>query len=201
VELAAADRSLVRGAPTVHAVHGKASFSVRTPGGALAGGGGALGALVSEQVAESGGESMRGRVPIADPAVRVGERLGSVLEHKLGAPRIQVVPEPVLADGAKVLAARFGPGLVLALQTEQWMLFYYPTDWSHDRVSYSASARLLDAADGRVLWQSACEFVGSDPATSPTLEELEANDGALLRVKLDEAADACARQLEARLSP
>lgn len=194
VALDATSRGRLAETEAVRAVVRPASFSVRTPGGALAGGGGALGALVSEAVAGRRGEMTRTRHSLADPALRVAETLGETLRSDLGVARVEIAREPVAED------APLGTGLVLELRTQRWLLLYFPTDWSHYRVSYQADARLVDAASATVLWASSCEVLGSDLSPSPTLGELEANDGALLGTKFDEVADACARQLRATLA-
>lgn len=194
VALDAKSRGRLAGSEVVRGVVRPASFSVRTPAGVVAGGGGALGALVSEAIAGRRGEMTRSRHSLGDPAFRVAEALGESLRASFGVARVEIAPEPV-ADGTAP-----GSGLALELRTQRWLLFYFPTDWSHYRVSYQADARLVDAASGSVLWASSCDVLGSDLSSSPTLEELEANDGALLGAKFDEVADECARQLRGTLA-
>jgi hypothetical protein len=194
VPLDATSRSRLAESEVVRAVYRPASFSVRTPGGVLAGGGGALGALVSEGIAGHRGEATRGRHGLGDPALRVAEQVGKTLQADLGVGRVVVEQDPVPED------APAGSGLLLDVRTEQWRLLYFPTDWSHYRVAYQASTRLVDPGRSAVLWQSSCDVLGSDLSESPTLEELEANDAALLRVKFDEVADECARQLRGALA-
>jgi hypothetical protein len=137
---------------------------------------------------------MRRQYGLADPALRVAGKLGQELQASFGVARVDVVPQAVAQDDPG------GSGLALDVRTEQWLLLYFPTDWSHYRVAYGARARLVEGPDARVLWQSSCEVMGSDLSASPTLPELEANGGALLEEKLGEVGDECARQLVAALA-
>jgi hypothetical protein len=198
VPLAAADRVQIAQAPALHGVaRTPEPFSVRTPGGAAAGGGGVLGGLGSLTLFQKKGEAMRSQYGLADPALRVAERLGSALLEDAAAPPLGLAKEPVATDDPGTIAARFGSGLVLDVRTEHWELLYHPTDWSHYRLVYRASARLLEAPAGRVLWQDECETESAETDGSPTLESLEANGAALLKSLLDAAADECATRLRA----
>jgi hypothetical protein len=198
VPLAAADRAAIAAAPVVHAVVRTADrFSLRTPGGAVAGGGGILGGLGSLELFREKGEALRTRHGVGDPALRVVAQLGAALGEDVGAPAVGLVKEPVTSDDPQAIAARFQRGLVLEARTEYWELLYFPTDWAHYRLAYRASARLLAAPSGRVLWRDECAFESDDAAAKPTLEELEANGAALLKTMLEQAADACAARLRA----
>jgi hypothetical protein len=107
------------------------------------------------------------------------------------------------------LKEAFGSGVVLEVQTRTWRV-------ESTRVVYSARARMLRLSDSADIWRVACTRVSqvqvSDvpalaekPAANipqvPRQEELwmeqalKANDGALLRAKLREAADTCADSL------
>ena len=107
------------------------------------------------------------------------------------------------------LKETFQTGVVLEVQTRRWML-------ESARVVYSARARLLRVADSAVIWQGICVHVSEvhvsdvpalaerriphptiaeQPASQLMKEELEANDGKLLKAKLREAADGCADKL------
>jgi hypothetical protein len=196
VPLAAADRAQIAQAPALHGVaRTPEPFSVRTPGSAAAGGGGVLGGLGSLTLFQQKGEAMRSQYGLADPALRVAEQLGAALREEAGAPPLGLAKEPVTTDDPHAIAARFGSGVVLDVRTEYWEVLYYPTDWSHYRLLYRASARLLEAPAGRVLWQGECETESGAADGSPTLEALEANGAALLKSLLDAAADECASRL------
>jgi hypothetical protein len=196
--LAATDRAGIASAPVVHGVvRTPDRFSVRTPGGAVAGGGGLLGGLGSLELFREKGEAMRTRHGIPDPALRVVAQLGAALGEDVGAPPLGLVKEPIPSDDPQAIAARFERGLVLDARTEYWELLYYPTDWSHYRLAYRASARLIEAPSGRVLWRDECVIESDETGPRPTLEALEADGAALLKTMLEQAADACAARLRA----
>jgi hypothetical protein len=198
IPLAATDRAAIAAAPVVHAVvRTPDRFSVRTPGGAFAGGGGMLGGLGSLELFREKGEAMRTRYGIPDPALRVVAQLGVALGEDVGAPPLGVVREPITSDDPQAIAARFGRGLVLEARTEYWELLYQPTDWTHYRLAYRSSARLLEAPSGRVLWREECVIESDDTDPRPTLDALEANGAALLKTILERAADACVARLRA----
>ncbi len=180
----------------IHAVHyPSSSFNVRTPGKTLAGGGGALGSIISLGLFESAGEKMTKDYALEDPILNVQNHFLSSLETDLGLTNIRIVQESPSEDSIDELKRTVGNGMVIDFKTTQWMLYYYPTDWSHYRIAYSARGRLVRLEDSQIIWQGTCESVGQDPKTSPTMNELIANNGALLKEVISEAANACAEQL------
>jgi hypothetical protein len=179
-----------------HVVHyPPSSFSVRTPGKAMIGGGGALGAMLSLGLYESAGDKMASEYTLKDPALRLQSQFLPSLEKDSGIKNIRIAQEPPSGESIEELRRTFGKGMVLDFKTTQWLLFYYPTDWSHYRIAYSARGRLVRLEEPKIIWQGTCEVIGQDPKTSPTMDELVANNGALLKQKINEAADACAEQL------
>ncbi len=175
------------------------SFNVRTPGKALAGGGGLLGGFISLGLFKSAGEKMTHDYSLEDPVVVVKDRFLSSLDSDFGI-KTSSAHEPLSKDSLDELKTTLGKGMVFDFKTIQWMLFYFPTDWSHFRIAYSARSRLIRLEDSKILWQGVCEFIGQDPKTSPTWEQLTENNGALLKIKLSEAADACSKELLAQFN-
>lgn len=159
------------------------------------GGGGALGAVLSMGLYESAGDKMANEYALKDPALRLQSRFLTSLEKDTGSKESRIVQEPPGGESIEELKRTFGKGMVLDFKTTQWLLFYYPTDWSHYRIAYSARGRLVRLEEPKIIWQGTCEVIGQDPKTSPTMDELVANNGALLKQKINEAADACAEQL------
>jgi hypothetical protein len=144
---------------------------------------------------EAAGDKMTKEYGLADPAAVVQERFVAALGQDPGISNIQGVEETPGTDDMAELRRVAGQGLVFDFKTTQWMLYYYPTDWSHYRIAYSARGRLVRLADSTVMWQGTCEVIGQAPASSPTMDALTANNGALLKAKINEAAEACAQQL------
>lgn len=180
----------------IQAVHYSPSpFSIRTPGKVMAGGGGILGSMFSLSLFESAGGKMAKEYTLEDPALRVQNRFLSSLKQDLGITNIRIVQESPSNDSIDELKRTVGKGMVFDFKTTAWTLLYYPFDWTHYRISYEARARLIRLENSRIAWQGNCEFIGEDPKTSPTMDELKANNGAVLKTMLSEAADTCAEEL------
>lgn len=132
---------------------------------------------------------------LQDPVLRVKERFLSTLSVDFDLKNIRPVQGPLTDDRVPALKERFGQGVVIDFKTIKWDLLYYLTDWSHYRIAFSARARMVRLEDSKIIWQGVCDIVGKDRKTSPTLDELESNNGALLKVKLNGAADRCVEEL------
>jgi hypothetical protein len=55
--------------------------------------------------------------------------------------------------------------------------------------------RLIRVSDAKILWQAVCGLRGYPGDEAVKLKDIVASGGALLRVKLDAAAVACANEL------
>lgn len=67
---------------------------------------------------------------------------------------------------------------------------------------YSALVRLVRLSDSTVIWEAACnDAVADKDKSAPSREALMADEGALLKAKLAEAADRCADELSSWLAP
>lgn len=91
---------------------------------------------------------------------------------------------------------------MLDFQTTAWRLTYYPGRIATNyRVIYAVIARLHRMEDSKLLWRGACTATSTqDPEKSPTMDELKANDGTLLKEHIEAVSDACARVLFAQFS-
>lgn len=81
------------------------------------------------------------------------------------------------------------------VQTINWSLGYFPTDWNHYRVIYTAKARLIDSGSKAVLAEGSCVRIPQDNTGAPTYDELLANEASLLKKELSAAADECVKSL------
>ncbi len=82
-------------------------------------------------------------------------------------------------------------GLVLDVETRQWMVGYFPFDWGHYKLQYGARARLIDAVTGKAIRKSTCYFTTADDENPPNDTRVVENDAAWLKDRLSKAADAC----------
>lgn len=169
----------------VHAVHSVATagFMVQSTGYTTAG---VLFSplVVLAQAAE--GASMISELGLEDPVVRVKERVLVALEGSYKIPNVIRVAQPVnrLASDTKSMS-----GLLFEVRTIKWGI-------DNNRVKYAAGVRVVRLADNVTLWDAVCnDAIVDKDKPSPTADALRADKGALLKAKLNQAADACADQL------
>lgn len=93
------------------------------------------------------------------------------------------------------LQKRFKKGYYLQFIPGQWDVIYYMTNWSHYHMYFGVRARLVDLNDGKVLWNAGCSAPQDDGDNAPTIDQLWANDGALLKHWTYTSARECAAQL------
>jgi len=165
-------RRLARGdepspSPSVTVHHATAAPNFMIEGAEYA----SVSALVSPLAAKLAGRfegrSLSDRLALQDPVAIVRERL-------IGALR------PTLSDA-----------VTLEVRTTAWGL-------QDDQVRYQARARLVRFDRSDVLWEATCALPGAAPdAPRASREALTANEGELVKMKLAQAALACADQLAA----
>lgn len=129
---------------------------------------------------------------VQDPAADIARALSARLGEKYGA---QIAPASISLnseDPAQLAAAANGKArYVFDVRTAGWSFAYFPTDWTHYRVTYTARARLIDAEKKTVIAESICSQVPQTNEGAPTYDELLANGAALLKSKLADAGKEC----------
>lgn len=151
------------------------------------------------------GEQVRVQLGLDDPVKRVHERLVAGLAST---PRFRLLPTAparfLSHDAPSELRATLGSGLVLDFRTISWGIVaatkFLPGTTHQYQAFYGVRVRVVRLPDSGVVWQAGCTSVGRNPKGKWTHEELTADDGRLLKSKLNEAADACADQLVAQLT-
>lgn len=179
------DRAAIAGQP-VHAVHHRALrvFTVESTARTL---------FLPVPLGVLEGMQLQKDHGLQDPAAQVKEKLVAVLQKDFGLAGVRSVPEAPESDDAETLRRIYQDGVVLDVRTWNWGLDNY-------RATYQARARLVRLADGTVLWQETCKTsVAGRGASAPTMDALLANQAALLKARLREAADGCAEELAGAL--
>lgn len=128
---------------------------------------------------------------IADPAIEISQALSKKIASTHG---MKAVESSLVAasDDTKALAATYtGADYVLDVKTSNWAFIYYPTDWSHYKVTYRARLRLIDAARQTVVAESSCLSEQGDEAKRPSKEQLLEGRARLLKSYLAKAASSC----------
>jgi len=193
VRLADQDRRALAEAPQIHVVHSvtQGAFLVESTGRTVAAV--LFSPLVAVAAGFGDGHALHRDLRLEDPVLRVRDRLAGVLSADLQLANVRVVNETVQSDQIDDLRALLRTGLVLDVRTTGWGL-------DNERAKYAVRARLLRLADSTLLWQGNCEHVADKALPSPSREALVADDGALLKAKLAQAAEHCADQLAQTLA-
>lgn len=139
---------------------------------------------------------------IEDPAVSISNQLLRIAKDKRS---IAVVPPPkpnlvAQSDDVQALIATYpNVDYVLDVKTLNWLLSYYPTNWTGYRVTYSARVRVIETAGKTVAAETLCTAIEGDDAKPPSYDDLLANQAALLKSYLDKAAARCADKVATEL--
>jgi hypothetical protein len=188
-------RTSLQGAPVTIVTHSEPSFVAMTVGkGAFA----MLGALA----AIADGEQLVKDHHIPDPALAVAARMTPVLQQRFksaGAKSISDPEDKLTTDGALASAAG-NQGVVLDIVTTGWGFFYTTKSLGHYAINMNLKARLIDAGSGKVIALSTCvppdgKQWGED-LPKPTYDEMMADDTALIKSRMLDAANACSILIE-----
>lgn len=174
--------SAIGGRTVVLTEREKPSFGAMTVGKAMFG---ALGAAAMI----SAGNKIVGDNNVDDPAPYISSRLSKELADKRS---VGVSDKKMSVTGSsqkEIMGS--SQDLILDVMTVNWSVAYFPTDWSHYRVIYSAKASLIDAKSKVVLAEGFCAKVPEQTPESPTYDQLLANGAERLKQELKMAADYC----------
>lgn len=169
--------------------HNPPAFAVMTTGKAMFG-------AIGGAAMVSAGNKMRQKYGLIDPTIKVKENFKTKFENRLSLKSLRVENEPLSKDSIEDLRKKFRSGLVLDFKTHVWSFGYYAADWKHYRLSYSVRARLIELRNSKLVWQGICNVFENEPkGERPTLKELKADEGALIKAKLADAAQYCTEDL------
>lgn len=137
---------------------------------------------------------------IPDPADAIASELLATLGSAHGARPSQSVL-PLDTDEVDGIAATAGASVryVVDVQTLNWFAWYFPYDWTHYRLIYIARARVIDVQSRKVIAESSCNLVPSDPEGAPSYKELVGNGAAGLKKELAVASKACLATLKEKM--
>ncbi len=160
-------------------------------------------------------------VDMQDPVVQVKDQFLSVVASRLNVTNIRRIDQPRFARNLRLRGARpalivplqrtFVKGLVFDFDPIEWELMTYGglkslnQDTQLYSLRYVVRGRLIRVDDLRVLWQGTCSLgkgwphddsvYEEPPEARKTLAELTENNNALLKIKRDETAGICTKQL------
>lgn len=177
----------------VSVTRAKPDFAAITPGKAAF-------AMLGAVAMISAGNDLVKLNDVDDPANAIS--LG-LLQELQSARAARPIAPAVLVDGdepEKLIAASKGSAkYVLDVQTINWSLAYFPTDWTHYRVMYVARARLIDAESRKVVAEGKCARVPDSNENAPSYDELVADKAQRLKKELQIAADGCVKSLKTEM--
>jgi hypothetical protein len=175
----------MRGKSIVTVQYPIADFSAFTAGNAVFG---AIGGLAS--VGE--GNKLIKENSIEDLGNKIGRSVSSRLEATSLFKEVSISNTITTNDDLDALvSANSKSEYVLDVRTRLWMLNYYPTDWSHYRLFYTARLRLIEVKSKQVVAENMCKTVEGNDAKPPNWNELVGNNAALLKRYFDSALIKC----------
>ena len=143
----------------------KPAFSAMTAGKAMFGAIGGAAMIIA-------GNKIVNDNEVEDPAGIISAKL---LESVSAGHELKHVPTAVLAKGTGVaeLAGQYSSAdILLDVQTVNWTIAYFPTDWNSYRVIYSAKVRLIDTHKSKILAESFCARIPENSETAPSYDDL-----------------------------
>jgi hypothetical protein len=181
--------SAVRKQSVVHTTRNMPDFSEMTPAKVPFG-------LIGAALMISEGNKTVASNKVADPANAIA---GALLNAMQSAQGMQVVASPVRIDSedpARIAELAKGKArFVLDVRTLVWQMLYFPTDWTHYRVFYTAKARLIDVDTRAVVAEAFCKQLPDSNVNAPTFDEMLALNAARLKAINAAHAQACAESL------
>jgi len=136
---------------------------------------------------------------IEDPALAISRGLMDRLAASRNGKPLHLAKVSDSDDVRSLVAAHPGVDYLVDVKTFNWMFNYYPSDWSHYRVTYVARARLIEASTQQVVAETACQAVQGDDKNPPTKEQLLDKQAALLKDYLRKAAAGCVEVLSKQM--
>ena len=200
-----ATKSLLSTQQEIAAIHySPSSFVAQTPEVRNAGSAGmmfgALGCAIAGAIqageAKQVGSQLVKDYGLEDPVLKVKRSFIESVSRNSNLQNLKLVQEALVDDDRARLKNKFQENFVFDFKTTAWSLNPLPLSPNNYRVQYSGRARLLSFPEGKIEWQGECEADGKIENSAPTLLQLVANSGAILKSQLDSASDACSEQLE-----
>jgi hypothetical protein len=192
IPLATDATAAIKNRNVVTAKREKPDFSAMTAGKATF-------AMLGAVASISSGNEIVAKNNIEDPADYISEKLNTTLSAKYGS-RVSSKSVSVKEDDVQAISKN-NPDidLLLDIRTINWSFIYFPTTWNKYRVIYSARLRLIDVKGKRVMAEGFCARVPDETPTSPTYDELLANNAERLKKELRNAADFCVAEFKSKV--
>jgi hypothetical protein len=131
---------------------------------------------------------------VGDPANDISKALLAALSSQY---ELKAIDQPIEKADASALtqAEAQGSRFAIDVQTVNWGFAYFPSNWTHYRVIYGATAKVVDLKTQQVVAEGSCKSMPETEANAPTYDDLLAENAARLKQELATAAKACIGQL------
>ncbi|WP_133680566.1 hypothetical protein [Paludibacterium purpuratum] len=194
-QLSTAGITALRNQTVIVSVYDRPSFAAMTPAKM-----GLIGGLLGGALTISAGNSLVKENNVADPASQIAFKLTQVMSNRYGA---YAKPKFLRFDSESVdeIAHKAKPSAryVMDVRTVNWGFIYFPTNWTHYQVIYTAKARLIDTQLNAVLAEGGCHYMPPDDTGAPTYDEMVDNGAARLKWELGTATASCVQTLQRQM--
>ncbi|WP_156943096.1 hypothetical protein [Pseudogulbenkiania sp. MAI-1] len=157
-------------------------------------------ALIGAVAAISEGNSLIAKHNVPDPAGTIALGLTEALQQSHSM-RFTSSSISTKTDNASQIAtdASGRSAYVIDAQTINWSFVYFPTNWTHYRVIYTAKVRLINANTKSVVAEGFCKRIPDSDVGAPTYDELLSADAAGLKKELNIAAQECINSMKTEM--
>lgn len=189
VTLSDDDIAAMRGKSVAVTLHEPPSFIAGSPGKATF-------AMVGAFAMMKAGNDFVKDNGIEDPAVELRRQLGELLQSEYGVQMQPVDDQPTREKKPEKLARlHSSAGYMLSVRNLGWQHMYYTSDWNNYWLAYTAYVQLIETGSGRTVAQTGCGLSTMNTPIKPTMQEMHANGGQLVKDFLAATRWSCLRQL------
>ncbi len=141
------------------------------------------------------------RIGFEDPAERIQKALMEQFQSHFAQSKVEELKRVHPMSDLEGLKKRAKTDLALAYKTVRWELLPYLTCMNCAYLRYRGHARLIDLKTLKVIWNGRCSYTedARKGIHRPRVWEFYADDGALIKSELNNAAEACVKQLSEQL--
>lgn len=152
-----------------------------------------------EEDAHDLGAQIVGEPGLEDPTLELKTRFIAAVTTELGLTSIENISQSPSPEDYLMLRHKFRDGFLFSFQSAMVTFLVSPLSFTRYHLMYGGKGELESFKAGSTVWEASCgvdkEVDKEDASHNPTLEELSANQGQLLKRMVSEATKECASQL------
>ena len=150
------------------------------------------------------GAQIVGEPGLEDQALELKTRFIAAVTTELGLTSLENIPQSPAPEDYLILRQKFRDGFLFIFQSNgvkfmalPFVPFQFHLSVARYHLLYRVKGELVSFKAGRTVWEASCGSDTENASDHPTLEELTANQGQLLKRMVSEATKECASQLVA----